>query len=88
MTLSSEEADRLFQDLNEMMRIVRQLDSIPLPETVTPVIHGNPYPAEIRCELREDIWIPFGSPEDIITQAPASRDAFIISPDIPHQRIG
>lgn len=88
LDLSSDEAGSLFRDLNGLMRIIRQLDTIPDSEDFAPVIHGNPYPPEIRCGLREDVPASFESPADIIGQAPAHRDDFIISPDVPHQRIG
>lgn len=86
--LQPDEAEALRNELNRQMVIIRQLESIPLDENIFPVIHGNPYPSEIRCGLRADEWIPFDQPESIVFQAPLSRDGYIISPDVPHQRIG
>ena len=86
--LQGHEAEILRKELNSQMEIIRQLETIPLDENIAPVIHGNPYPAEIRCGLRADEWIPFDDPQSIISRAPFSQDGFIVSPDVPHQRIG
>lgn len=87
LKLSAEEAAILKKELNEQVKIIRQLDSIPLPEEIEPVIHGNPYPPEIRCELREDIYIPFENASEITAQTPLIQDGYIVSPDVPHRRI-
>ncbi len=86
--LSKSEAENLRRELNRQMSVIRQLEAIPLDDDIHPVIHGNPYPEVIRCGLREDIPCPFENSPAIIAQAPVSRDGFIISPDIPHQKIG
>lgn len=86
--LQPDEAETLRMELNREMDIIRQLESIPLDENVSPVIHGNPYPVNIRCGLRQDEWIPFSDPQSIVSRAPFSQDGFIVSPDVPHQRIG
>ena len=86
--LSEEEAEQLRAEMNRQMGIIRQLETIPLDEELAPVIHGNPYPAEIRCELRADEVIPFHNAAEIPTQAPRSKDGYFVSPDVPHQRIG
>ncbi len=86
--LDPEEAESLRHEMNQQMNVIRQLESIPLEETVPPVIHGNPYPKAIRCELREDVVKPFPDAAAIISAAPLSRDGFIVSPDVAHQKIG
>ena len=84
---SPEEAEMLRREMNRQMDVIRQLESIPLDEELPPVIHGNPYAPEIRCELRDDAWKPFDDPERIISQAPVHRDGYIVSPDVIHQKI-
>lgn len=86
--LTPEEAESIRAKMNEQMNVIRELEAIPLEEGVPPVIHGNPYPEIIRAELREDVPIPFENPADIIAQAPRSQDGYIISPDVPHQKLG
>ena len=88
ITLSPEEAEDLREEMNRQMQIIRQLEAIPLDDRICPVIHGNPFPAEVRCGLREDEWIPFPDPRAIPGQAPVSRDGYFVSPDVPHQKIG
>lgn len=87
LKLSPEERVSFLAELDEQLDVIRQLDVIPLEKTIRPVIHGNPYPPEIRCELREDEWIPFESPEKIIAQAPLSRDGCIVSPDNTSEKL-
>lgn len=82
------EREYLRSELDKKMAVIRQLDAIPLDRSTSPVIHGNPYPAEIRCGLREDVWVPFENSAELIQQAPSSTENYIISPDVPHQRIG
>lgn len=86
--LSSGEAEDLREEMNRQMQIIRQLEAIPLDDQVRPVVHGNPFPPEVRCGLREDEWIRFSDPAAILGQAPASRDGYFISPDVLHQKIG
>ncbi len=86
--LTAGEAEDLRCEMNRQMNVIRQLEAIPLDDEIRPVVQGNPYPADIRCALREDIPCPFDRSAEIIAQAPLSRDGFIISPDVPHQKIG
>lgn len=86
--MTQEEAEDIRQEMNRQMNVIRQLESIPLDESLSPVIHGNPYPPEIRCGLREDLLVPFENAAEIIAQAPLQRDGCIVSPDVEHQRIG
>ena len=74
LKLSADEAAQLLADLNDQLKIIRQLEAIPLPQGIDAVIHGNPYPQEIRCELREDEWIPFENTAEITAQAPLLQD--------------
>lgn len=86
--LNTEEAETIRAEMNRQMKVIRQLEAIPLDESLAPVIHGNPYPASVRCGLREDEPHPFENAAAIIAQAPRSKDGYIISPDVQHQKIG
>ena len=46
IALSNDEAEKLREEMNRQMDVIRQLEAIPVDETIEPVIHGNPYPAE------------------------------------------
>ena len=86
--LDPEEAELLRLEMNRQMDVIRQLEAIPLEDSLNPVIHGNPYPKSIRCELREDIVKPFENAAAIIDSAPLSCDGYIVSPDVEHRKIG
>ena len=86
--LAPDEAESLRFGMNRQMDVICQLEAIPLGETVNPVIHGNPYPKAIRCELREDIVKPFENASAIVGAAPLSCDGYIVSPDVTHRKIG
>lgn len=88
LDLTAGESELLRREMNRQMSVISQLDVVPLNDDLQPVVHGNPYPSEIRCGLREDIPQPFENSAGIIAQAPVTRDGFIVSPDVPHQRIG
>ena len=87
LDLSTGEAEDLRLEMNRQMRMIRGLDSIPLDE-MQPVIHGNPYPQGIRCDLRADEWQPFDNVRGILDGVPRIRENMIVSPDVPHQKIG
>ena len=87
LKISPEEAELLRADLNGQLMVIQLLDSIPLDAGLSPVVHGNPYPEEIRCSLREDVPCVFDRPGDILARAPLSREGFFVSPDVPHQKL-
>ena len=86
--LSTEEFESILAKMNDQLAVIHELTAIPLEGNLPPVIHGNPFPEEIQAPLREDVWIPFEHPEDIISQAPRTQDGYIVSPDVPHQKLG
>ena len=86
--MDPEEAGSLRAELNRQMHVIRQLEAIPLDAAIRPAIHGNPYPEELRCGLREDRCLPFDNAAGIVGQAPVSRDGYIVSPDTAHLKIG
>lgn len=84
LKIPPDEAESLLDELNDRLTVIHQLETIPLEDAVRPVVHGNPYPPEIRCELRKDEWIPFAAPAEIIDRAPHSEEGYIVSPDVVH----
>ncbi len=86
--LEPAEAEKIRAEMNRQMEVIRQLEAIPPDESLRPVIHGNPYPAETRCALRDDTVRPFENADAIIREVPAVRDGYIISPDIQYRKIG
>lgn len=87
MELAPDEAERLRDEMNRQMEIIRRLETIPLDDSLTPAVHGNPYPEDIRAELREDTPISFGNAAGILEQAPRVKDGYIVSPDLQHRKL-
>lgn len=84
LELSQEEAEYLRQELNNQMKAIDELEAIPLGEEIPITSHGVPYTAQITPEGRSDEWIACPNPEEILAQAPETKDGYVIVPDIPH----
>lgn len=87
IAFDSREGEYLRNELNNQLKAVHQLESIPLDADVKVTSHGVPYPPETRPLLREDVWEKFDKPEQILKQAPRVEDGYIIVPDIPHTNL-
>ena len=86
--LTPEESKKILAEMRAQLTVIGNLAAIPIDDDLRPVIHGNPYPFEIRPALREDVWVPFENPQAILDQVPRTEDGYIISPDVAHQKIG
>ena len=84
LELDQQQADYLLRELNNQLKAIRELAAIPLDENVPASLHGVPYASAVSPELRADVWRPHPNPEEIIAQAPDTRDGYIVVPDIPH----
>lgn len=84
MELSEEQAAYLHQQLNNQLRAIHELASIPIDIAIEPNLHGVPYLTDARPALREDTWLPFENPSSILSQVPQYEDGYIVVPDIPH----
>ena len=84
MELSEEQAAYLHQQLNNQLRAIHELASIPIDNSIEANLHGVPYTNDARPTLREDSWRPFEDPSLILSQVPHFEDEHIIVPDIPH----
>lgn len=84
MELSAEQAAYLHRQLNNQLRAIRELASIPIDNSIESNLHGVPYIPEARPLLREDAWSPSGTASAIHSQVPQLEDGYIVVPDIPH----
>lgn len=84
LELDETEAEYLRRQLNNQLKAIHELEAIPLNTNTPPTSHGVPYSPEIKPGLREDVWVPYPHPDEILAQAPESDDNYIIVPDIPH----
>ncbi len=87
LQLDEKEAEYLRAELNKQLQAIDELAAIPLEENTPAASHGVPYPKEIRPSIREDKIAISDKADDILEQAPASEDRFIVVPDIPHEKL-
>jgi len=81
------EAEYLRRELNNQLKAIHQLESIPLDVEVPPAAHGVPYTSQSSPPLREDKLEKCDNPEEILAQAPQVEDDYIIVPDIPPTKL-
>lgn len=84
LELTEEESEYLLLQLNHQLSSIRELAAIPVPDDVPISLHGLDYPPETSAPLRPDEWQPSDMAQDILSQAPDTRDGYIVVPDIPH----
>lgn len=84
LQLDAAEAEYLRQQLNNQLNAIHELEAIPLADDVKVTSHGVPYTEAISPAPREDTWVPYANPEEILAQAPQVEDGYIIVPEIPH----
>ncbi len=84
LDLAPHEANYLRLQLNGQLKAIRELEAIDLPEDVPITSHGVPYTSAISPHPRPDAVVPFGAPDEILSQAPETDGRYIVVPDIPH----
>ncbi|MDH5506494.1 MAG: aspartyl/glutamyl-tRNA amidotransferase subunit C [Anaerolineae bacterium] len=85
LELQSDEAEYLRTQLNNQLKAIEELAAIQIDEDVPFASHGVPYTPQVSQQVREDILLPFPTPEDIIAGAPKTEAGYIVVPDIPHE---
>ena len=84
LELSPEESEYLRQELNNQLKAIHELEAIPIDPLTQVTSHGVPYTPAITPPIREDEWLPWANPDEILAQAPETDDRYIIVPEIPH----
>jgi aspartyl/glutamyl-tRNA(Asn/Gln) amidotransferase C subunit len=84
LELTPDQAEYLRTQLNNQLKVIQELQAIPLDENVPISLHGVPYAKENSSHPREDIWKPYPDPKAILAQSPQVEDGYIIVPNIPH----
>jgi aspartyl-tRNA(Asn)/glutamyl-tRNA(Gln) amidotransferase subunit C len=87
LEMDEKEAEYLRKQLNNQLKAIRELESIPLDSSVLAASHGVPYPKEISAGLREDTWQPYPDPASILKQAPETDENYFVVPEIPHTKL-
>lgn len=87
LELPPEEAEYLRRQLNNQLKAVHELESIPLDPATPITSHGVPYTPQITPPIRPDEWAPYPEPDQILAQAPETEDRYIVVPEIPHTEL-
>lgn len=77
LEVAAAEADRLTEQLDRILGYVRQLESLDVRDVV-PTSHA----VDMGTPFREDVVLPFGDREAILTNAPDRSDDFFRVPRI------
>jgi len=85
LELSADESEYLRRQLNNQLKSIHELESIPLDPATPIASHGVPYTAETSAAIREDILAPYPNPARLLSGAPEVADNYIVVPEIPHQ---
>lgn len=85
LELDDIEAEYLRGQLNNQLKAIHELETIPLDPSTPVASHGVPYTPAISASVRADELHPYPNPGTLIAGAPETEDGYIVVPDIPHQ---
>ncbi len=87
LELDAEEAEYLRRQLNNQLKAIHELETIPLDPATPVASHGVPYTLATTPSIRADELDAYPDPGSLISGAPETQDGYIVVPDIPHQKI-
>lgn len=85
LELTTDEADYLRRQMNNQLKAIKELESIPLDSAIVVAAHGIAYSPEIAAKNRKDEWRAYSDPDMLLKQAPEIEEEYIIVPEIPHK---
>ena len=85
LELSPEEGEYLRKQLNNQLKAIHELESIPLDPSTPVASHGVPYTPGTSPAIREDVVISHPDSARLLKTAPETEDGYIVVPEIPHQ---
>jgi aspartyl/glutamyl-tRNA(Asn/Gln) amidotransferase C subunit len=85
LELTPDESDYLRRQMNNQLKAIRELASIPLDSEIVVAPHGITYSSEISPRNRKDEWGAYPDPERLLKQAPEVENEYMIVPEIPHK---
>jgi len=85
LELTPDESDYLRQQMNNQLKAINELVSIPLNSEIVVASHGIAYSPEISSKNRKDEWSAYPDPDTLLKQAPEVENDYIIVPEIPHK---
>ena len=87
LELTEEQAEYLRRQLNNQLKAIHELEAIPIDRDVAISLHGVPFEEAESAPPRQDEWIKYPDPQEIMGQAPQVEDGYIVVPDIPHPEL-
>ena len=87
LELDPQESEYLRQQLNNQLKAIHELETIPLDEGTKITSHGVVYTLAITPLVRMDELVPYLNPGEILAQAPDTDEGYIVVPDIPHTEL-
>ncbi|MEI7845808.1 MAG: aspartyl/glutamyl-tRNA amidotransferase subunit C [Chloroflexota bacterium] len=87
LELSQAESEYLRRELNNQLKAIHELESIPLDISTPIASHGVPYTPESSPSIRDDILVKYPDADKLILGVPETADNYIVVPDIPHQTL-
>lgn len=85
LELAPDEGDYLRQQMNNQLKAIKELVSIPLESEIVIASHGITYSPEISSKNRRDEWSAYPDPDTLLKQAPEIVNDYLIVPEIPHK---
>lgn len=85
--LEEDEKIYLYQQLNNQLNAIRELEAIPLPDDLAVTTHGVEYGKDGSPTLRKDEWHACENSAEILSQAPDVENGYIVVPDIPTREL-
>ncbi len=85
LELSPEEGEYLRRELNNQLKAIHELESIPLDPATPIASHGVPYTPLTSPAIRPDAPTPHIDVEKLLAGAPETEDNYFVVPDLPHQ---
>ena len=85
LELTPDESDYLRRQMNNQLKVINELVSIPLDSEIAVASHGIAYSPGISSKNRKDEWSAYPDPDRLLRQAPEIENEYIIVPEIPHK---
>jgi aspartyl-tRNA(Asn)/glutamyl-tRNA(Gln) amidotransferase subunit C len=85
LELDEKESEYLRRELNNQLKAIHELESIPLDPATPIASHGVPYTPATSPAIRADVIHSHPNPARLLKTAPETEDGYIVVPEIPHQ---
>ena len=87
LELDAAQSEYLRHQLNNQLKAIHELETIPLDPSTPVASHGVSYTPAISPPIRADEAAPYPDPGKLLAGAPETEDGYIVAPDTPHQNL-